>query len=186
VTEEQINIIKGRIGEALVEALLKEADYDVCRIGSERNFQSATPDRGPAPDFVVFRPNQSGFYRLFHLEVKYRANIEFFLKEEADRGVKSVFEHHSKWPALHCVLVTDQPRRGQSCFQVANLATYQTGQVVEVKDLADWDWLDIPRDVISSYQAAVQDLFSALKYQAQLGRQLPQLRGDQLLKVGVA
>lgn len=189
MTEDQINAIKSRIGEALVEALLREAGYEVCRTGKESHFQGVTKTgRAPAPDFVVFRPSNSGLFCLFHLEVKYRANIEFFLKDEAEKGAQSLFEEQSKWPALSLIMVTDLPRRGRSCFQVVNLSQYQTGQPLQTKDLADWELLDTPRDVISSYQAAAQDLFSALTYQAQLTRQLRELRGAEphRLRVGVA
>lgn len=125
-----------------------------------------------APDFVVFRAKQPGLYRLFHLEVKFRFDIESFLKDEAKKGADSIFEQRSKWPELYFVFVTDQPRRGKACIQVADLRNYLTGLEVQTIDLDRWDVLEIARDIVSSYQAAIRDLFSALHYQTQLARQL--------------
>jgi hypothetical protein len=125
-----------------------------------------------APDFVVFRPEGSGLYRMFHLEVKFRADVEAFLKREAKKGADSVFEEHSKWRELYYVLVTDQPEAGRSCFQVADLRRYRTGQEVETVDLADVHALKVSPDVIRSYDDVVRQLFLVLHNQSQLAREL--------------
>jgi len=173
VTEGQINNIKGRIGEAIVEAILREAGYQVCRAGRENSLPGLMQNpREYTPDFVVFRAKHPGLYRLFHLEVRFRFDIESFLKDEAKKGATSIFEQRSKWPELYFVLVTDQPRRGKACLQVAELRNYQPGLEVQTIDLDRWDVLDVTSDIMSSYQAAIRDLFSALHYQTQLARQL--------------
>jgi hypothetical protein len=173
VTEGQINIIKGRIGEAIVEAILREAGYQVCRTGRESSLPGLMQKASEfTPDFVVFRAKQPGLYRLFHLEVKFRFDVESFLRDEAKKGPDSIFEQRKKWPELHFVFVTDQPRRGKACIQIADLRNYQTGFEVQTIDLDRWDLLEIASDVLSSYQAAIRDLFSALHYQTQLARQL--------------
>ena len=173
MTEGQINSIKGRIGEAIVEAILREAGYRVCRTGRESSLPGLMQKGSEfTPDFVVFRAKQPGLYRLFHLEVKFRFDIESFLKDEAKKERDSIFEQRTKWPELYFVFVTDQPRRGKACIQVANLRNYQTGLEIQTIDLDRWDVLEIAPDVVSSYQAAIRDLFSALHYQTQLARQL--------------
>ena len=173
--EDKIVFITGAssgIGEGLV-AKFREAGYRVCRTGQENNLPGLIQKASDfTPDFVVFRAKQPGLYRLFHLEVKFRFDIESFLKDEAKKGPDSIFEQRKKWPELHFVFVTDQPRRGKACIQVADLRNYQAGLESQTIDLDRWEVLEVAPDIVSSYQAAIRDLFSALHYQTQLARQL--------------
>ena len=78
---DSIAILKGRMAEALVEAVFKRAGYTVARVGRETQMP-ALVRTGRAefmPDFVVWRPLDDPSlghhsYRLVAIEVKYRVS----------------------------------------------------------------------------------------------------------------
>lgn len=89
---DAVNHLKGRIGEAFVEALLRRANYSVSRIGRETYLPSLLKmGRTPyTPDFLAWReehlPGPQGdrsVYNILAVEVKYRSQPERFLREEA-------------------------------------------------------------------------------------------------------
>lgn len=84
------NRIKGRIAEAIIEELLKASGNDVYRFGYESILQNLVQRRAnfdrrnknahqlqSIPDFVVLNPEGNNFF----LEVKFRANPEWLLKD---------------------------------------------------------------------------------------------------------
>jgi hypothetical protein len=117
----RVDLLKGRIAEALVEALFRRAGYAVSRSGRESQVQRLFR-HGPdhfLPDFTIRkaieRPDSDRpLHQFVHVEVKFRSDMSRFLKTEAAAFV----EHAKEWPDLYVVLVTDKPQSGRSCFQV--------------------------------------------------------------------
>lgn len=117
----RVDRLKGRIAEALVETMFREAGYAVSRSGRESQVQRLFKPGADQflPDFTIRRAiklpdSDRPLHQFVHVEVKYRADISRFLKLEA----APFFEHAKEWPDLYVILVTDKPERERSCFQV--------------------------------------------------------------------
>src|SRR5262245_40970240 len=89
--------LKGRIGEALVEGILREARFKVCRLGRESQVQQMLKIGSAEflPDFLVWKPvdkssDGSPLHRLLSIEVKYRGNIEEFLRRDGDELISHI------------------------------------------------------------------------------------------------
>lgn len=117
----RVDLLKGRIAEALVEAMFREAGYVVSRSGREtqvtRLFKPGADQF--SPDFTIRKPvklpdSDRPLHKFVQIEVKYRADVSWFLKLEA----APFFEHAKDWPDLYVILVTDKPELERSCFQV--------------------------------------------------------------------
>ena len=82
ITIDPIGLLKGRMAEALVEAVFKRAKYTVARVGRETQMPALV--RGGrtefVPDFMVWRALDS---RLVALEVKYRADLDDYLRRDS-------------------------------------------------------------------------------------------------------
>jgi len=84
-----ISLLKGRIGEGFVEAILRRAGYFVARVGREtqmpRLMRSGTDTY--LPDLLAWRQENTGgeqgdtpLYRFVAVEVKYRWNPDELLR----------------------------------------------------------------------------------------------------------
>ncbi|MBI4298732.1 MAG: hypothetical protein HY666_03130 [Chloroflexi bacterium] len=105
------NVFKGRIGEAIVEAVLSEFGYTVQHCGYEMSFSTHNP---LAPDLIVTNPKSGGSQ---YVEVKYRSARPTSVQLDADRIAKYAtrFPHtilaiSSAWDAsIFCAQVEDLP-----------------------------------------------------------------------------
>jgi len=93
---DPVDLLKGRMAEALVEGIFKRAQYTVARVGHETEMPSPIRSgrRDFVPDFVVWRPLDEPSlghhsYRLLAVEVKYRADLAGYLlnSEQAPAAV---------------------------------------------------------------------------------------------------
>src|SRR3990167_8266249 len=126
---DEIANLKGRIAEAFVETIFQRAGYTVSRIGRESQVQRLVKIGSDEflPDFLLRKPvAETGtgrpLHRLIPIEVKYRANVDAFLRQHGDELLSRVGE---QWPELCIVLVTDHPAPSRSCFQVIDLSVTQ-------------------------------------------------------------
>jgi len=88
-TALDINALKGRIGEAFVESILRQSGFKVSRLGRESQVQQLLKNGGSEflPDFLIWKPADQSrdglpLHRLLSVEVK----ISF-----QRRGVSSSF-----------------------------------------------------------------------------------------------
>ena len=159
-----VNHLKGRIGEAFVEALLRRANYSVSHVGREAHLPSLIK-AGPTtymPDFLAWREERnsgpSGSTQLFSIvavEVKYRRQPERFLTDEAPKVFDEAGDH---WPNFCVVLVTDNPEGGCSCFQV--LRRDQTRRV-ECTDIANAGF-DVYSTTAAMFSLLLKQVFHSL------------------------
>lgn len=161
---DAINHLKGRVGEAFVEALLRRASFSVSRVGREAHLPSVIKV-GPTaymPDFLAWReeriPGLHGdkqVYNIVAVEVKYRRQPERFLREEAAQVFDAAADH---WPNFCVVLVTDNPEDDRSCFQV--LRRGQSSRV-ECVDLADAGF-DVFSTTAAMFSLLLKQVFHSL------------------------
>jgi hypothetical protein len=159
--------LKGRIAEALVESIFRQAGYTVSRLGRESQVQRLvkTGSDDFAPDFLVWKSVTSAgqvqdLHQLLTVEVKYRANLAEFLRRDA---AELFADARRAWPGLYFVLVTDEPAAGRSCFQGVALREYVgSGGVPATVDLHELPTLGIYRSTVEEHEAAVRSLFAAL------------------------
>ena len=159
-------LVKGRLAEALVEAVLLDSEYRVVRAGRESQVQATfeSVDSGHSADFVVWRRVEStrsgrALHDVVVMEVKYRGQLEKWLPHICERLVRQRGGRRSE---LHIVLVTDRPDAGRSCFQFLRLGDYVPGQPPPTRDLHEAD-LGIDRATIEKYEPLVRALFEAVR-----------------------
>jgi hypothetical protein len=163
---DPIAMLKGRMAEALLEAVFKRAGYTVARVGRETQMP-ALVRTGRAefmPDFVVWRPLDDPSlghhsYRLVAIEVKYRADLEGYLRRESPSRTVEVAQ---QWPELYEIVVTDRPASGQSCFQVLHVSQLAQGTAPAPRDLHSVPGLDIYRKTVEEYEGLVREIFPIL------------------------
>jgi hypothetical protein len=164
-SENQVDHLKGRIAEALVEGMLMRAGYDVSRSGREsqlpRLFKTGRDEY--LPDFMVRkaveRPGSDRpLHQLIPIEVKYRYDIARFLSAEA----AEFFDHTRRWSGLYLVLVTDNPEPGRGCFQVMDHSDQGSATT---RDLEQITILNIYRSTILEYEHLGKKLFPLLAWQ---------------------
>jgi hypothetical protein len=161
---DQIDLLKGRMAEALVEGIFKRAQYTVARVGHETQMPSLMRSGRPdfVPDFVVWRaldePSLGHHsYRLLAVEVKYRADLERYLRAESRSP-----EVAQQWPELYEIIVTDRPRPGRSCFQVVHVSALPAGMPPVTLDLHLVPGLDVYRRTVEEYEGLVRQVFPIL------------------------
>jgi hypothetical protein len=161
---DRLNNLKGRVGEAFVENILRRAGYKVSRLGRESQVQQMLKSGSSEflPDFLVWKPvNRAGdgapLTQVLSVEVKYRYNVPEFLQ----RSGRLLSEMSEQWPELYVVLVTDNPEPGRSCFQAVDLRTYdpQKRLTCDLHEIAD---LGIYRSTIEEYEELVKQVFALL------------------------
>ena len=163
---DSIAILKGRMAEALIEAVFKRAGYTVARVGRETQMP-ALVRTGRAefmPGFVVWRPLDDPSlghhsYRLVAIAVKYRADLEGYLRRESPSRTVEVAQ---QWPELYEIVVTDKPAGGQSCFQVLHVSQLAQGTAPAPRDLHSVPGLDIYRKTVEEYEGLVREIFPIL------------------------
>lgn len=158
ITIDPIGLLKGRMAEALVEAVFKRAKYTVARVGRETQMPALV--RGGrtefVPDFMVWRALD---YGLVALEVKYRADLDDYLRRDSPSRSAEVAR---QWPELYEVLVTDRPAAGRSCFQAIHVSVLSAGTAPITLDLHLVPGLDIFRRTVEEYEGLVREIFPVL------------------------
>jgi hypothetical protein len=156
------NHLKGRIAEAIVEAIFRRAGYVVSRSGRETQVQRLLKIGGDAflPDFLIRKPvNRDGtarpLHRLVPIEVKYRRYVDAFLRRHG-RELFNGIAHH--WPDLYLIFVTDNPEPDRSCFQVVDFIQRD----IVLQDLHTVADLDIYERTAHEYESLVRQLFPLL------------------------
>lgn len=166
MTIDSIGLLKGRMAEALVEAVFKRAKYTVARVGRETRMPALV--RGGrtefVPDFMVWRaldgPSLGHHpYRLVALEVKYRADLDDYLRRDSPSRSAEVAR---QWPELYEVLVTDRPAAGRSCFQAIHVSALSAGTAPITLDLHLVPGLDVVRRTVEEYEGLVREIFPIL------------------------
>ncbi len=177
-----VNVLKGRIAEALVESIFRQAGYTVSRLGRESQVQRLMKIGADefAPDFLVWKPVTSSpsthdLHHLLTVEVKYRASLGEFLRRDA----AVLFSETSRqWPGLYFILVTDAPEDGRSCFQAVCVRDYvSTADVPTTVDLHQLPALDIYRSTVEEHEVAACLPFAAIG-----SRRLPARRATMAAK----
>jgi hypothetical protein len=169
----EIDMLKGRIAEAFVEAIFRRAGYRVSRAGRESQFQRMVKIGVDEflPDFLLHRtagatPSGRPLQRLIPVEVKYRARVEDFLESHGDEFLARVAE---QWPELCIVFVTDCPAPGRACFQVIDLATTRPGDPLVSVDLHHVLDLGIYPTTVQEYEGLIRQIFPILRPGARPG-----------------
>ncbi|HKW91607.1 MAG TPA: hypothetical protein VJX92_06885 [Methylomirabilota bacterium] len=161
---DQINLLKGRMAEALVEGVFRRSKYTVARVGRETQVPALirTGRAEFMPDFVVWRAlDELGHhpYRLLAVEVKYRANLEGYLRHGSPSWSADTAQ---QWPELYEIIVTDRPEPGHSCFQVFHASAWSPGASPDTRDLLRVPGLDIDRRTVEEYEGLVREIFPVL------------------------
>jgi hypothetical protein len=160
---DPIGLLKGRMAEALVEAVFKRARYTVARVGRETQMPALVRSGRSEfmPDFVVWRaldePSLGHHsYRLLAIEVKYRADLEDYLRRDSPSRSAEVAQ---RWPELYEIIVTDRPESGRSCFQAVHVSALPAGTTPVTLDLHLVPGLDIYRRTVEEYEGLVREIF---------------------------
>jgi hypothetical protein len=163
----EIEGLKGRIAEALVESIFRRAGYRVSHAGRETQFQRLVKIGVDEflPDFLLHKPSGEtptgrALYRLIPVEVKYRASVEEFLRSHGEDLVSAL---RTQWPELCIVFVTDHPASGRSCFQVLDVAAAQPGAPLVTIDLHYVQDFDIYLTTAREYEGLVRQIFPLLR-----------------------
>jgi hypothetical protein len=161
-----VNSLKGRIAEALVEGMLRRAGYQVALAGRESRVQHLLKIGRDAfsPDLLVWKPLERAdtvwpLHRLVGVEVKYRSDVSEYLGTHFSAEFARVAE---QWPDLYCVLVTDRPEEGRSCFQAIHMRQYAPGRPSVTLDLHAVSDLDIYKTNVTEHEALVKQIFPLL------------------------
>jgi len=185
---DPISLLKGRMAEALVEAVFKRARYTVARVGRETQMPALVRS-GRAefmPDFVVWRaldePSLGHHsYRLVAIEVKYRADLEDYLRRDSPSRSAEVAQ---QWPELYEIIVTDRPQSGRSCFQAVHVSALPVGVTPVTLDLPLVPGLDIYRKTVEEYEGLVREIFPILGSHQGSHRGSPDARAERERKPG--
>src|SRR5207249_1295339 len=161
--DEALKTLKGRVAEALVESIFRDAHYYVARTGRESSvIRLPRKDSDDLPDFLVWRPAENlglDLHQLFMVEVKYRSDLADFFRFG---GAEKLANAKQRWPDLYFVFVTDRPAAGRSCFQAMCLRDYVPGEEPKLVDLHQFSALNIYPRTIAEHEVVAQDLFAAL------------------------
>jgi hypothetical protein len=159
---DDINRLKGRMSEALVEGIFKRAQYMVARVARETQVSALMRTGLRVPDFVVWKALDEPSlghrsYRLLAIEVRYCPRLEDHLRGEAPARSPEVA---LQWPELYEILVTDRPDPGRSCFQAVQVSMLPPGPAPV--DLHQVPGLDIFRRTVEEYEGLVREVFPLL------------------------
>jgi hypothetical protein len=167
-----VNDLKGRIAEALVESIFRRAGYRVARVGRESQVPGLMKVGSSefAPDFLVWKqargPQPSlPLHHLFPIEVKYRSNLREFVRKELEPLVARM---RDQWPRLYCIVITDSPDSDRSCFQAFELNNGVSETAPALVDLHELAHLDIFSTTIEEYEGLVKDIFALLNAYARI------------------
>lgn len=171
---DDINRLKGRMAEALVEGIFKRAQYMVARVARETQVSALMRTGHGVPDFVVWKALDDPTlghrsYRLLAIEVKYCVRIEDHLRREAAPRSPEVA---LQWPELYEMLVTDHPETGRSCFQALHLSILPPVAPPATLDLHVVPGLDIYRRTVEEYEGLVREVFPLMGSRGDWARRL--------------
>jgi len=161
--------LKGRIGEAFVETILREAGYTVCRGGRESQMPRLfrIQEGEFLPDFFAWKPagtlvNGAPVHRLLCVEVKFRSRPKDLLRPSE---LDPLLQAAAYWPELYLVLVTDDPEPGRSCFQLLDLKECERNpdSPLATADLHKSDSLGIDKSITDRYEGLVRRVFSPFR-----------------------
>lgn len=159
-------LLKGRAGEAFVENVFRQSGYRVSRVGRESHVQHLlkTGKAEFLPDFLVWKPvaQEPGgppLHRLFCVEVKYRSDVEAFLRRFEGSPMS---EASAQWPELKVVIVTDRPKDGRACFQLLDLARQTPGTPLHTIDLHEAEDLAVSQTAVKEHEELVRSVFTLL------------------------
>ncbi len=158
---DDINLLKGRMSEALVEGIFKRAQYMVARVARETQVSALMRTGQSVPDFVVWKALDEPSlghrsYLLLAIEVKYCANLDDHLRRETPARSPEVA---LQWPELYEILVTDRPELGRSCFQAIHVSILPPAAEPSTLDLHLVPGLDIYRGTVEEYEGLVREVF---------------------------
>ena len=158
---DDINLLKGRMSEALVEGIFKRAQYMVARVARETQVSALMRTGQNVPDFVVWKALDEPSlghrsYLLLAIEVKYCANLDDHLRRETPARSPEVA---LQWPELYEILVTDRPELGRSCFQAIHVSILPPAAAPGTLDLHLVPGLDIYRRTVEEYEGLVREVF---------------------------
>jgi hypothetical protein len=158
---DDINLLKGRMSEALVEGIFKRAEYMVARVARETQVSALMRTGQTVPDFVVWKALDEPSlghrsYLLLAIEVKYCANLDDHLRRETPARSPEVA---LQWPELYEILVTDRPELGRSCFQAIHVSILPPDAEPSTLDLHLVPGLDIYRRTVEEYEGLVREVF---------------------------
>src|SRR6185503_6396843 len=158
---DDVNQLKGRMAEALVEGIFKRAQYMVARVARETKVSALMRTGQSVPDFVVWKaldepsPGHRS-YLLLAIEVKYCPNLDDYLRREMPARSPEVA---LQWPELYEILVTDRPELGRSCFQAVHVSILPPAAPPSSLDLHLVPGLDIYRRTVEEYEGLVREVF---------------------------
>ena len=158
---DDINLLKGRMAEALVEGIFKRAQYMVARVARETQVSALMRTGQSVPDFVVWKALDEPSlghrsYLLLAVEVKYCADLDEYLGRETPPRSPEVA---LQWPELYEILVTDRPELGRSCFQAIHVSILPPAVPPSTVDLHLVPGLDIYRRTVEEYEGLVREVF---------------------------
>jgi hypothetical protein len=158
---DDINLLKGRMSEALVEGIFKRAQYMVARVARETQVSALMRTGQNVPDFVVWKALDEPSlghrsYLLLAIEVKYCANLDDHLRRETPARSPEVA---LQWPQLYEILVTDRPELGRSCFQAIHVSILPPAVAPGTVDLHLVPGLDIYSRTVEEYEGLVREVF---------------------------
>jgi hypothetical protein len=168
---KQLDLIKGRVAEALVESIFKRAEYKMTRFGRESDLRGMLRegwDESYSPDFLAMKEvpaeeGSRGVYQTHMIEVKYRANLVRYLAQEKKEGNNSILvAAKEKWPNLCLVFVTDNPGENRSCFQALDMSTFEPGTFLRTVNLCDIKRLDLYFHNVQQHEELARKLFGLL------------------------
>ena len=154
-----LNSLKGRIAEQLVQDLFQQSNYNVFNFGLERlhpglsklissnNFKTGKSLRH-MPDFVV-QSSVNG--DLFYLEVKFRANGTFIFDEQ-----------YKDYPYQNAWFVIVSPQ----CIQAIHYKRLRAGFGISPQtnySLLKIKWFHITPELLNEYQGYCSQVFAAFK-----------------------
>ena len=170
----EIEGLKARIAEGLVESIFRRAGYRVSR--ADREGPPQRPVRIGAdeflPDFLLHKPaGETPMGRTRHrpipIEVKYRPSVEEFLQSHGDELTAGL---RARWPDMCLVFVTDRPASGRSCFQVLDPAAARPGEPLATVDLHYVQDFDVYLTTAREYEGLVRQIFPLLRLSPALAR----------------
>ena len=164
---DHLSTLKGRIGEAFVETVLRQAFYKVSRLGRESQLQHMLKNRKCEflPDFLVWKgvgtsSEGAPLHRILCVEVKYRANVQGYLRQF---GAELLSNIGDDWPELYVIFVTDHPDEGRSCFQLLHVGDAEADAPLSTIDLHEARALGIGKEIVERQTELVTQVFSLLR-----------------------
>lgn len=183
---DDINLLKGRMAEALVEGIFKRAQYMVARVARETQVSALMRTGQSVPDFVVWKALDEPSlghrsYLLLAIEVTYCANLDDYLHGETPARSPEVA---LQWPELYEILVTDRPEVGRSCFQAVHVSILPPAAPPSSLDLHLVPGLDIYPRTVEEYEGLVREVFPIIGSRNGGSRKGGSRSGDWARKLG--